>query len=458
MSAPEIIDIAIDKIDVDNEPKKLSLNNSNESSKSVNFGPGVEMLMNHKKKDSSDDKNDSELNDLDKLESELNDLTDNETTPTPKISISTNDNSSGIKLNNENIKLNFDEPNKKQNVRDETWDGYKKFNEIPVNPTVDIPSKKEPMSKEEKLKKKYEILRKLDKLEAKGAKLSKQFTIESSLEEMECEHENVLEEKEKSNSIKFQGKMMVAFITALEFLNSKFDPFDIKLDGWTESVNENLDDYDEIFSELHEKYKSKARMSPELKLLFQLGGSAVMLHMTNTMFKSSMPGMDDIMRQNPDLMNQFKQAAVNTMGENNPGFGDFMGGLMNNGPGQTQQSRPKYKPTNTHQNDVGMNRGVPDFDDSVNVNQGFGSYDTNKRPDMKGPSDISDLLGNIKSKEPAFRSSKPRQSTQPKQSTKDNGSTISIDELMSIQRDADNVPRKSKRRPKSEKNTISLDI
>jgi hypothetical protein len=39
-----------------------------------------------------------------------------------------------------------------------------------------------------------------------------------------------------------------------------------------------------------------------------------MVHMTNTMFKSSMPGMDDIMRQNPELMQQFTQAAVGTMG------------------------------------------------------------------------------------------------------------------------------------------------
>ena len=30
-------------------------------------------------------------------------------------------------------------------------------------------------------------------------------------------------------------------------------------------------------------------------------GSAAMVHMTNTMFKSSMPGMDDILKQNPDL-------------------------------------------------------------------------------------------------------------------------------------------------------------
>ena len=65
-------------------------------------------------------------------------------------------------------------------------------------------------------------------------------------------------------------------------------------------------------------------MAPELKLLFQLGGSAIMVHMTNTMFKSSLPGMDDIMRQNPDLMQQFTSAAVNSMHNTNPGFSGWI--------------------------------------------------------------------------------------------------------------------------------------
>ena len=107
----------------------------------------------------------------------------------------------------------------------------------------------------------------------------------------------LIEEKEKHNSVKFQGKMLMAMITGMEFLNNKFDPFDVKLDGWGEQVNENINEYDEIFKELHDKYKSKGKMAPEIKLLFQLAGSGIMIHMTNTMFKSSMPGMDDIMRQ-----------------------------------------------------------------------------------------------------------------------------------------------------------------
>ena len=39
------------------------------------------------------------------------------------------------------------------------------------------------------------------------------------------------------------------------FLNNKFDPLDLKLDGWGESIHENINDYDDVFEELHEKYK-----------------------------------------------------------------------------------------------------------------------------------------------------------------------------------------------------------
>ena len=38
---------------------------------------------------------------------------------------------------------------------------------------------------------------------------------------------------------------------------------------------------------------------------------------TASMFKNSIPGMDDIMKQNPELMQQFTQAAVNQMENTN---------------------------------------------------------------------------------------------------------------------------------------------
>ena len=106
---------------------------------------------------------------------------------------------------------------------------------------------------------------------------------------------------------------MMAAVSGIEFLNSKFDPFDVKLDGWSESVNESINDFDEVFEQLYEKYGGGGEMAPELKLVMMLGGSAFMFHLSNTMFKSSIPNMNDIMSQNPDLMKQFAAMAVGSM-------------------------------------------------------------------------------------------------------------------------------------------------
>jgi hypothetical protein len=108
--------------------------------------------------------------------------------------------------------------------------------------------------------------------------------------------------------------MLMACITGVEFLNNRFDPFDVKLTGWSESIHENINDYNDVFEELHEKYHTKTKMAPELKLMFMVGGSAFMFHLTNSMFKSQLPGLGDIMKQNPDLMKQFASAAMGSMG------------------------------------------------------------------------------------------------------------------------------------------------
>jgi len=492
--------------DVNKSTNTIKINESSHAStpKSVNFGPGVEMLMNDKKKNGSHTPtSDINITDLDKLENELNDLsTENikisRADATKKVFSSTYSTNAPSKndiqknpdmLNVPNI-VSFSKDTKptiatstsQNGTKNETWDGYKKFNDIPVDPTIKTTS--EPtLSKEELLRKKFEYIRKLEKLERKGVKLSKKYTMESSLMEMQGEYEMIINDKERQNSIKFQGKMMMAAVTGLEYLNGKFDPFDIKLDGWGESVTENMDDYDEIFAELHEKYKSKAKMAPELKLLFQLGGSAIMVHMTNTMFKSAMPGMDDIMRQNPDLMRQFTSAAVNSMSQSNPGFGGFMNGVMgnsNNGPPRqmppmgsppgppqpdlSSLNRPEIIPPGppSSRPDIGMSRGRPSFNDAVNMEGSFGSAvnsepikrtpPKNSRPEMKGPRDISDLLSGLKTKKINIRQKEMMGGK------KETSSTISIDELKKITSDVDNMPRRSKRRPRSEKNTISLNI
>jgi hypothetical protein len=457
--------------------------NENWGGKSSNFGGGLELLMNDKIKDSKKISSDINLDDLNNLENELNDLVSDDVGSSsfrPKSDLfSSGDSKPSVRFSSEPAP-NVGRSTAQTDNNGKTWDGYTKFNDIPVNPEKVFPSQPQ-MSKDELLKEKFSYLRKLEALEKKGVELSKKYTMESPLAEMQGEYETIMDEKAKQNSVKFQGNMLMAVINGIEFLNNRFDPFDIKLDGWSEQVNENVTDYDEIFGELHDKYKSKATMAPELKLLFQLGGSAMMVHMTNTMFKSAMPGMDDILRQNPDLMRSFQNAAVNSMAQTNPGFSGFMSNVMNpepqaprgNGPpaplatqGPNSVPPPSGRPgNNNYSNRPDLNMGRSNFvDDGINLRENFGStsdQDRSRRqarPEMKGPSDITDILSGLKTKTINIQEPSPQQSQNQSQTQNLNdSSTISITDLKDLQGDG-SMPKKSKRRQKSASNTVSLDI
>jgi hypothetical protein len=361
---------------------------------SVNFGGGIELLMNDRKKMSSGDhiSLEDELKELDNLGK--NEPFKFEAKP--------------IKFEGRNINLDkkdapifIGKETINMDTQNQAPDGFKHIDNIPLEEAM---KNIEHKSKEDILREKFQYLRKLETLEGKGVNLSKRYTMESSLDEMKGEYEYIIAEKERKNSTQFQGKVLTTLITGLEFLNGKFDPFDIKLDGWSEQINENLDDYDEIFAELHEKYKSKAKMAPELKILFQLAASGMMIHMTNTMFKSAIPGMDDIMRQNPDLMNQFTKAAVNSMENTSPGVAGFMNEF------KSKPMREEMRPQREEMRPM-------------------------QREEMRGPDNINTILSGLNKKIDI------------------NESTISVEELDSMS----NIPTsRSKRR--SNKNTISLDV
>ena len=226
------------------------------------------------------------------------------------------------------------------------------------------------LSEEDILNKKREYLYQFERMEKKGLNVPRHFNLDSNLEDMKTEFERIKRDKEVDTSIAFQRKMLLACVTGVEFMNNRFDPFDVKLDGWSESVHESVGDYDEIFEELHDKYKSKSKMAPEMRLLFMLGGSGFMFHLTNTMFKSSLPGLDQVMKQNPDLMKQFASATANTMAQNgNDKTG--MAGMFSNmfggggGGGQSQQFQPPQQSNRMHpsQQQNSFMRGPSNLDD-----------------------------------------------------------------------------------------------
>jgi hypothetical protein len=252
------------------------------------------------------------------------------------------------------------------------------------------------MSPEEERKKKTELLNRLNRLEGKGYSLTKRFTMDNTLDEIQQEHDRLVDAKNLEASLRFQRQCLMGVVTGAEFLNSKFNPFDWELDGWSESVHENIEDFDEVFEELYDKYKGRGNMPPEAKLLMSLVGSGFMFHMSNSFFRSKMSNMtpDDIFRNNPQLARQFAAAAAQQAG---PGFGNFMGAAMGvpqqmpmpmagqpQMPMNGSSAGPFYQASNGLSNSPPIPQAPPSM-----MSQ---PPQSGPRREMRGPSGVDDIL------------------------------------------------------------------
>jgi hypothetical protein len=211
---------------------------------------------------------------------------------------------------------------------------------------------------EEIQQEKQKLLFNLERLQKQGYPPSKKYSMASSFEDMQFEHDRLKKQRDVEKSIKFSRKILMALVSGIEFLNGKFDPFDVKLEGWSENVMENVADYDEVFEELHDKYGESVKMAPELKLIAMLAGSGFMFHLTNSLFKTASPKLSDILKQNPDIMRNISEAAAKNMGNTiNQEFGqdDVIGNLMKGGINMKMQQQAQQ--AQHQQNNSSQQRG-----------------------------------------------------------------------------------------------------
>jgi hypothetical protein len=167
---------------------------------------------------------------------------------------------------------------------------------------------------------KMDLLLKLKSLEERGKiTLSKHYNIKSSIDEIRMEYRNQTSILEAQASINFMRKGLIFCTSGLEYMNRRFDPVGAKLDGWGESIMENIMDYDGIFERLHEKYKGSMQMEPEMELLFALGGSAFQYHLSQTFFKSAIPQLGQVLRENPAVIQGFMNVAQEAARRNQGG-------------------------------------------------------------------------------------------------------------------------------------------
>ena len=280
----------------------------------------------------------------------------------------------------------------------------------------------------DELNEKKEILYQLNRLKLKGVTIPHNFTLNSNLDEMRQEYNKIVRDRDIDASIRFQRKMLMAFVTGTEYLNTRYDPFTIKLEGWSEQVHENIEDFDDIFEELHVKYKSKGKsMPPELRLFISLSGSAFMFHLTSKMFKeSSIPGVEEVLKANPELMKQFQNAAAkqfiyNNIGTSKPAV-------------QQQQTQPQNNNGGGVNSLFGNSSGL--FGMVNNLFSGLNNNNSTSRNDMpknygnaKPENDINKIINNVHNKI----------SIHPDEDSRIETLSISDEEITSIIEDATDV-------------------
>jgi len=457
---------AIDLSDL--EPINITIGRSDTSRTMSSLGEGMELLMNDKKSvDTSKTKID--LGELNKLEDELNDLSsinintsyDGNNSQVKKVN--TNNSFGGFAKNifgmneNENVERVTGNDSKlgsstaeSMGTHSKTWDGFTKLTGMGGD---NKHSSSNNMNDRDKRRKKRTMLKNLEDWHERGIiKNMSKYTMDSNFEDIEDEYEGALDDKRKRDSVKIQQHWLITMVNTIEYGNSMFDPFGISLDGWGESIGEDVDSYNEIFEELHAKYKG-GKMSPELSLLLRLGFSASVIHFSNKALSTAAPGFNDVIKQSPELMRMFTDATVNSMKETAPGMSFASELLQRNKPGtnnpppvavKTRDQAPPPRPgMNFTSND---NIGSTMFRESGLKMDARSSTNSQSRPEMSGPSNtnINDILSGLKTKTVDIRND-----------PKDNDSVVSISSIA----DMNNMilPKKSSRR-KSDKNVVSIDI
>lgn len=179
------------------------------------------------------------------------------------------------------------------------------------------PAKKEKPKFASILAEKHDLIFRMNRMCTRGGKQSRTMTVNDSLDELRCECERMQREIETDKSVKFQRSLMTSFATGVECLNARWNFAGLKLDGWSQSLQDDMDNYDEVFEELHAKYSTKSVMPPEIKLVMMVASSAFMFHMSKSMF-SSVPGMEEAMRDDPALARAVAAAVAKKAHKNEP--------------------------------------------------------------------------------------------------------------------------------------------
>lgn len=275
---------------------------------------------------------------------------------------------------------------------------------VPPQRFNDTETKKE-LNPQEIRMKKIELLRRLSELKTKGYDLSKNYDFSSSIEEMEYEYDLLKSFTNKRNGIKLYKNILLNTVSAIEFMNDKYDPFEFELNGWSEHMSVEADSYDDVLEELYEKYKGTGRkMPPEAKLLMLIVASASAFHFSKSTFKN-LPGVDKVLQNNPDMIAKMinpKKESSQFMSEQEINLERQRAAIIEKEKAMKNRGNTSQQPMNSF-----VNNNFSPFQESSNKSSQFQGSSNNKpetnnsneKVNIKAPLNVQDILNRLHNSE-----------------------------------------------------------
>lgn len=306
--------------------------------------------------------------------------------------------------------------------------------------------------------KKMEKYAELLSIKRAGITLTKNYNLESDYEEMCFEVKYWNDFQNKKDGVELGKGFLVNAVTALEFMNESYDPFGLKLKGWSEQMELNKESYSSVLGELYDKYKSSGKkMEPEIKLILMISASAASFHASKKMAES-LPGLDSVLQSNPELLSKL-QGAINTnisnQGKKKTESQEEIQKKMYDQMQKVKQQQQRLEELKKAQANVNSNtQKIEEQMSMLNRTQ-------NVKKDNEGRADLSSILSKIKAQNVARKADEVINNKLSESSSSSEDERVSIkseknsDSISgtSITLGSDGKPKKKKR---SGKSTISI--
>lgn len=149
--------------------------------------------------------------------------------------------------------------------------------QVPVAPPPRYLSSPTASEEEETRLEKQGLLLDLHALQTKGVRLTREFTMNDSVTELEFELQKQTALQNTCSAVQNMKDMLRIGFNGMELLNAKMGPF-ICMDGWAESLTTDMKRFDAPLEKIYKRYWRKSSMSPVMELGMIILGSLAMHH------------------------------------------------------------------------------------------------------------------------------------------------------------------------------------